>query len=64
MEGRSYFEVIAGAHNPFVVESSQQRQIVYINSVTIHEAYNYPGNLDNDIAMMRLSEPLTFNGAP
>ncbi len=64
MLGYSYFEVILGAHNPFdPEETGQQRRFVPIDDVVVHEDYNSPGFLDNDIAIMKLSEPLLFNGA-
>ena len=63
MEGYDYFEVIAGAHDPFdSSEETQQRQIVYPEDVTIHEGYSI-FTLDDDIAIIRLSEPLVFNGS-
>jgi secreted trypsin-like serine protease len=62
VEGRSWFEVIAGAHDPYTQEPGQVRQYVEFADVTIHENYNFPGFLDNDIAIMYLRTALPMNG--
>ena len=61
VEGYNWFEVITGAHNPFEMEDTQQRQIVQVSAATVHESYN-PFTIDNDIAILKLNPPLEFNG--
>jgi len=60
VEGYNWFEVITGAHNPFEMEDTQQRQIVQVSAATVHESYN-PFTIDNDIAILKLNPPLEFN---
>lgn len=61
VEGYEWFEVITGAHNPFEMEDTQQRQIVQVADAIVHESYN-PFTIDNDIAILKLNPPLEFNG--
>merc|ERR1712156_659129 len=60
VEGYEWFEVITGAHNPFELEDTQQRQIVQVTDAIVHENYN-PFTIDNDIAILKLNAPLELN---
>lgn len=61
VDGYEYFEVILGAHNVFEDEPEQVRFVVTSGDVTIHERWN-PFTVNNDVALIRLPEPITFNG--
>ena len=52
-------EVVAGAHNLQVAEPSQVS--IFSTDLTVHEGYN-SFLLLNDVSILRLPTPLTFNG--
>lgn len=54
--GRS-FEVILGAHNKNIVESTQVRIIA--TQFTMHPRWN-PARLQNDVALIKLPSPVSF----
>lgn len=50
--------ILAGAHNAYTSESSQQ--VVAVAEIIEHPLYN-PTTIENDIALLRLASPLTIN---
>lgn len=52
--------VITGAHDRTLNEPNQQRRTVPSANYILHPQYNTQ-NLNNDIALLRFTEPLTFN---
>lgn len=58
--GTSTTTVITGAHNMNRVEETQQRRTVPSANYRIHPNYNNQ-NLNNDIAILVMDSPLTFN---
>merc|ERR1712198_68157 len=53
--------VVAGEHNQVVDEGTEQT--VGVALLTVHESYGSPKGFENDIALWRLSEPLTLTDA-
>ncbi|XP_050075226.1 brachyurin-like [Anopheles maculipalpis] len=51
---------IIGAHNRNEVEPTQQRIAFTTAGIVAHPGYN-PNNIRNDIAVVRLNSPITFN---
>lgn len=60
LQGSSSTQVVMGAHQITIVETTQQRQIVQAADYRIHAQYN-PQTLHNDIAILHLPATATFN---
>ena len=52
--------IIAGIHDKQLVEEASRRQKVQVKAITMHPGWD-PETLDNDIAILELAEPVTFN---
>lgn len=55
------FSVIAGAHNWRNYEKGQQR--LNVAQIIMHESYNKPSELNNDIALLKLDGTLSYTEA-
>lgn len=51
--------VIAGAHNPNIIEPTQQRRTVTASNVFMHPLYD-DSNLSNDITYINIPQPFTI----
>ncbi|MGU0781529.1 trypsin-like serine protease, partial [Pseudomonas aeruginosa] len=58
-DGARSIEVVMGAHNIRLEESSQVS--VRTTDYFVHEEWN-PSTLSNDVSVIRLPSPVTFNG--
>ncbi|CAF4400347.1 unnamed protein product [Rotaria magnacalcarata] len=52
--------VVAGLHNKELVSESVRRQFLPVRAVIVHPGWN-PDKLENDLAILRLATPATFN---
>ena len=57
LDRNDYF-VYAGAVHLF--DRAHTAQIAFVESITLHESFNY-NRLENDVAILKLKTPLTFN---
>merc|ERR1712055_462121 len=58
MNNPDYLQVVAGEHNQDVVEGNEQS--VILSKIIQHEGYN-AFTVANDVSVLQLSSPLTFN---
>ncbi|XP_018580083.1 brachyurin [Anoplophora glabripennis] len=58
VEGRAYIQIILGAHNIREIESTQI--VITSTNINVHPDYNRL-NLNNDIALIRFPNAITFN---
>ncbi|KAJ8918100.1 hypothetical protein NQ315_011557 [Exocentrus adspersus] len=58
IEGKAYFQIILGAHNIREVEPTQV--VVTSTNSIVHPRYN-PVNLNNDIGLIRMPNPIVVN---
>jgi len=60
-DAASEVQVVAGDHCQSKDDGTEQT--VDVESLTVHENYGSPKSFENDIAVWKLAEPLTFNEA-
>ncbi|KAK3850688.1 hypothetical protein Pcinc_042621 [Petrolisthes cinctipes] len=57
-EDPSYLQVVAGEHDKSVTDGNEQK--IILSKIIQHEDYN-AFTISNDISLLQLSQPLTFN---
>ena len=52
--------IIAGLHDKQLAEEATRRQRMKVKTITVHPRWN-PETIENDLAILELTEPVTFN---
>lgn len=60
VDGRTYIEVVAGAHN--VQQDEPDQQVLATLDYKVHESWNFNITSGFDLAIVKLNKPLVLNG--